>query len=282
MPQHQRTGVCGKVGFVRREHGPQEPQVLELTELGKRWCSGVIDRERERGLIVEQAEKDQVIVIDVLARLLAGQEYHVQWIAADETLVAPDRNEAATLAARCTRQPIGVLPALAAAIDEGSCEHVVVLHRAPCAENIDVRRSLPKFHGANSIAAETFDPRPSPTLRLDFARRADSEIQRVGIVHITSLAMSAEREYQLVVAGDRVQQVPGPLETQQRAFVHEQVSLESAANAMPEFDVWSWPAGMYVAALVDAQEEADAKQGNERRSLQLMVRVLDEAPNLPR
>ena len=51
---------------------------------------------------------------------------------------------------------------------------------------------------------------------------------------------------------------------------------------MPEFDVWSWPAGMYVAALVDTQEETDAKQGDERRSLQLMVRVLDEAPNLPR
>ena len=88
-----------EVGLVRRQDSAEKTQVLELTQLRERRWLFPADRERERGLIVEQAEKDQVIVIDVLARLLAGQEYRVQWIAADETLVAPDRNEAATLTA---------------------------------------------------------------------------------------------------------------------------------------------------------------------------------------
>lgn len=107
-------------------------------------------------------------------------------------------------------------------------------------------------------------------------------VERVRILYVDCLAGPAVREVQLVVIRDAVEQIPGPLETQTRVFMQQEVGLERAAYPMPEFNVGPRPTGGDIVSGVYAQQQAAAKKCDECCCLQLIVRILDEAGHLSR
>jgi len=61
--------MCDEIGFVRWQNSSQEPQILELTELGIRCVDSLAYRNSKRGLVAEQAEEALLTEIrDLLAK----------------------------------------------------------------------------------------------------------------------------------------------------------------------------------------------------------------------
>jgi len=71
--------------------------------------------------------------------------------------------------------------------------------------------------------------------------------------------MIAAGEEQFVAAGNAAQEIPRPLKTQVRLLVQQQVGFIGAAQPVPEFDIRSRPAGVYVIVLIDPHQETRAK-----------------------
>jgi hypothetical protein len=128
MPQHEGSSVSDEIGFVRWQHGAQEPQVPEFAEFRK-WRRLIpVDRERECRAILEEAQEDQVLVINEGFDLLSRQQDGMRGLASRQASVAPDGHKAAFAAFRCSRKPFGVLAPFAAAINKRACEYILILH----------------------------------------------------------------------------------------------------------------------------------------------------------
>jgi len=93
-------------------------------------------------------------------------------------------------------------------------------------------------------------------------------------------AFCTNREEQLVIVGNVLQQAPGPFETQLSVFVQQQVGLECATDTMAEFDVGPWPTRRYRVVDVYVQQQPTAIQSHEGRCLQLVLWILDETADL--
>ena len=116
----------------------------------------------------------------------------------------------------------------------------------------------------------------------DLASRTGTAIQCVRILYIECAASAASRKKQLVVEGNALQQIPGPLEAQLRIFMKKQVGFIGAAQAMSILDVGSWPAGMHGIVLINAHKKSCREQGDQRGCLTLILRTFDEAIDLSR
>jgi len=118
-------------------------------------------------------------------------------------------------------------------------------------------------------------------IRFDLAGWTGSVIQGESILDIARLAPRTNREVKFVIVGDVLQQAPRPFETQLSIFMQQQVSLESAADAMTKFNVRPRPARGYRVVGVNLQQQAAAIQSHEGCCLQLVLWILDEAAYLP-
>ena len=85
--------------------------------------------------------------------------------------------------------------------------------------------------------------------------RARFSIQGIGILNVRGLAALAHRQIQLVVSGNVLQKVPGPLETEFRHPMQQQVSLEGATHAVAVFHARPRPAGMNPIRCIDPEQQ---------------------------
>ena len=96
-----------------------------------------------------------------------------------------------------------------------------------------------------SVTAETMRARTAAPIRFDLAGWAGPVIQGESILDIARLAACTNREVKFVIVGDVLQQAPRPFEAQLSIFMQQQVSLESAADAMTKFNVRPRPTRGY-------------------------------------
>ena len=64
MAKHECAGMRGEIGFVEGQDRADESQVLIVAEVGAGRDVVAIYRYSEGGLIAEQAEEDDIVVID--------------------------------------------------------------------------------------------------------------------------------------------------------------------------------------------------------------------------
>jgi len=76
-----------------------------------------------------------------------------------------------------------------------------------------------------------------------------------------------------------LQQVPRPLETQLWLLMEQQVGFVSAAKAVAKFNVGARPTGVHAVMLINTDQEPRRKKCDERRRLNLILRILDESCN---
>jgi hypothetical protein len=114
----------------------------------------------------------------------------------------------------------------------------------------------------------------------DLAGGAGLVVESIRILNVARATARADGQIQLVVVGNAQKQVKRPLKTQQRPFVQQQIRFVSPTHPVTEIDVRSGPAGMYIVVGVYAQQQAAHEQCHEGRSLQLILRVLDEKRHL--
>ncbi len=131
MPADQRPGMGREIGFVRRQ---DRSQVAQLVKFAQRlvWRRLIDDPERESRVLLKDAEKDELAFVDRSVEFPARQQPGSWRITSDEALSPPDRHEAAVVASQRFGQPLVVLAALTAAVDECAGEYVLILgrHRA--------------------------------------------------------------------------------------------------------------------------------------------------------
>lgn len=92
-------------------------------------------------------------------------------------------------------------------------------------------------------------------------------VQGIGVLDIGRLTNSAHGQVQLVVSGHVLKEVPGPLETELWHPVQQQIGFECTTYAVSVFDVRARPTGMNLVGSVDSQQEACAKERDQRRRL---------------
>lgn len=114
------------------------------------------------------------------------------------------------------------------------------------------------------------------------AARAGLVVQGIGILNIRRLTGPANGQVQLVVSGNVLQQIPGPLEAEFRNPVQQYIGFKGTAYAVAVFNVRAGPAGMNPVGGIDSEQEACAIERNQRRGLQLIVCIFDEKAYLLR
>ena len=114
------------------------------------------------------------------------------------------------------------------------------------------------------------------------AARAGLVVQSIGILNIGRLARLAHGQIQLVVSGNVLEQIPRPFEAELRNPVQQQIGFKSTTYAVTVFDVRARPAGMNPVRGIDSEQQARTKKRDQRRRLQLIVRVFDEETYLLR
>jgi len=113
----------------------------------------------------------------------------------------------------------------------------------------------------------------------DLASRTDTVIQGIGILDIKGATLFAVRKIEFVVIRKALQQVPCPFETQSWLFMEQQVGFVSAAKPVTKFDVGARPTGVHAVMLINTDQEPRRKKCDERRRLNLILRILDESCN---
>ena len=107
------------------------PRNLRLSKLPRSWKGCVrfaLDRQREYRLIPEEAEENQVVIIDMSFDLGPGQAHRMYGITPDQAAIAPDRYESCVLTDHRPCQPVRILASVAAAVDEGTRKYIVIFH----------------------------------------------------------------------------------------------------------------------------------------------------------
>ena len=118
--------MCDDIGFIQRQSRAEKAQSFKIAKFAKRFLSATVNGKRERWLVSEQTEKDQVVLVDVVFNLVARKQDRMRWFATNETAVAPYRNETSFFADNCVGKPGRIFTAVTAAIDKRSCEYVVI------------------------------------------------------------------------------------------------------------------------------------------------------------
>ena len=166
--------MCDEIGLVRGQHSSQESQILEVPEFGI-WCVDILtNRYGKCGLVAEQSEEDQVFVPDVVANLPALQKYSTGRVTADKASITPNWHETRFLTRERFGQPVGILAALAIAIDECTGEDIVDFHE---------REFL--FSYANFVCVECNGSSANLACWAGFA------VECIGILHVAGIAGSA-------------------------------------------------------------------------------------------
>jgi len=106
-------------------------------------------------------------------------------------------------------------------------------------------------------------------------------IQCVRILHVANGTLIAIRQVKFVIARNAVQEIPGPLETNVRLLVQQQIRFIGAAQSVTKLDIRSRPARVNMIVLVDSHQESCTEQGDQRSGLQLIGRAFDVARHLP-
>ena len=106
--------------------------------------------------------------------------------------------------------------------------------------------------------------------------RAGLVVQSIGVLNIRRLAGLAHSQIQLVVSGNVLKEIPGPFKAELRYPVQQQISFKSTTYAVTIFYVRARPTGMNPVSGIDSEQEACTKKRDQRRCLQLIVRILDE------
>ena len=126
VPEHECSCMRSQVRLVRRQHGAKEPEVFEFTEVSERRLDLTVDRHGKGGLVAEQPEKDDVVLVDERIDLRSFEQDGARRIAANEAAITQDRYKARRSARHRFGQPVRVLAALATAVDKRACEDVMV------------------------------------------------------------------------------------------------------------------------------------------------------------
>ena len=84
----------------------------------------------KRRMISEDAEKNQLMIVYGMPYLVMPEQDRPGRFAANEALIAPDRDKTTVIAPDCLGKPIGILASFADSVDKRSGEYVVVLHPA--------------------------------------------------------------------------------------------------------------------------------------------------------
>ena len=129
VPQHQSSRMGGEIGLVGGQYRAQVAQVLKLAQFGVRRLAAAADRDGESRPVAKQSKVYLVVFVEKALDLVAFEQHELQRIAADEAVIVPDRDEARVRVPQRFVQPVRVLAAFAAAIDERPCEHIAVFHR---------------------------------------------------------------------------------------------------------------------------------------------------------
>jgi len=128
MPKDKSTRMCDEIGLIKWQLSAEKTQALECAEIPEGLFRITIDRDCKRGLISKQSQKYQVVFIDEFVRLCAIQQLCMWRIATNQAAPAPHGDKTSLGANRRLGQPIGVLATFAAAVDESTCEYVVIFH----------------------------------------------------------------------------------------------------------------------------------------------------------
>ena len=101
---------------------------MKLTQLSERCVNVPPNSYCECRLIPEQAEKDQLLIINELFNLMALQHYCVERLTANQTFVSPNRNKATVLIQNCLGKPVRILAPFTDPVDERAGKYIVVIH----------------------------------------------------------------------------------------------------------------------------------------------------------
>ena len=119
-----------EVRLIRRQYCSQVAQVLKFTQFRIRRPSVGGNGDCKRGLAAKQAKKNVIVRIEEVVDLIPSQQHELQWVAANQAVIAPDRNEARIRVGQCFVKPVCILSHFATAVDECTGEYVVIFHPA--------------------------------------------------------------------------------------------------------------------------------------------------------
>lgn len=129
MPKHQGSRVCGEVGFVRWQHRADEAQVLVVTDFGAGGDIVAIDCNRECRFATEQAEKNDVVIVNAFFDLESFQKNRRFRLATNQATITPDWHEARGGIGERFFKPLAILAQLTAAVDKCARKNIMVLHQ---------------------------------------------------------------------------------------------------------------------------------------------------------